>query len=122
VYYHDFSVAHGKYAFYQKLSGVFEVRIYPEEYSRARLRAISQVTPEAEADHPSMIIEGVDILKLREALAGVDNAMIQKRRLDYSRVWYEAILSQEQGKGISFTSMLLLLAHHKLIDDREALV
>ena len=108
--------------FTQKLSGVFEVRIYPEEFSRRRLRAITQVTPEGSHDHPAMIIEGVDVLKLWEALSGMDIAKIRKRRAIYSRVWNEAIISQEQGKGISFTNMLLLLAHHKLIDDREALV
>ncbi|KAI0069618.1 hypothetical protein K474DRAFT_1063693 [Panus rudis PR-1116 ss-1] len=31
-------------------------------------------------------------------------------------------MTHEPGKGISFTNMLLLLAHHKLIVDREALV
>ena len=68
-----------------------------------------------------MIIEGVDMLKLHTALVGLDATKIRKRRIIYSRLWNEAIISQEQGKGISFTNMLFMLAHHKLIDDREAL-
>ena len=39
----------------------------------------------------------------------------------YSRLYHEASISHH-GRGISFTDMLLLLAHHKLIVDREALV
>lgn len=81
-----------------------------------------QVTPEAQMEHPAMIIENIDTLKLRDALVGLDGSKIRKRRAIYSRLWNEAIISQEPGKGISFTNMLLMLAHHKLIDDREALV
>lgn len=60
--------------------------------------------------------------KLNRILGGIDNVKIRKRRTLFSRIYHEAMISQEPGKGISFTNMLLMLAHHKLIDDREALV
>lgn len=66
--------------------------------------------------------EVVDMSKLNRILGGIDNVKIRKRRTLFSRIYHEAMISQEPGKGISFTNMLLMLAHHKLIDDREALV
>lgn len=55
-------------------------------------------------------------------LDGIDFSAIRKRRTTYSKLYHEALLTQESSKGISFTHMLLMLAHHKLIDDREALM
>lgn len=68
------------------------------------------------------VVDGIDTMKLSKVLSGIDSVKIRKRRMLYSRVYHEAMISQEPGKGISFTNMLLMLAHHKLIDDREALV
>ena len=65
---------------------------------------------------------GIDLYKLDRLLSGIDHKAIRKRATIYSRLYHEALISQEPGKGISFTNMLLMLAHHKLIDDREALV
>ena len=64
---------------------------------------------------------GIDVVKLHRILNGPDNAKIRKRKMLYTRMYNEAMIFQEPGKGISFTHMLLILAHHKLIDDREAL-
>ena len=64
---------------------------------------------------------GIDVVKLQRILNGLDNAKVRKRKTLYARMYNEAMISQEPGKGISFTHMLLMLAHHKLIDDREAL-
>ena len=47
--------------------------------------------------------------------------MIRRRRAVYMRIYHEATVMYRQGKGIPFTEMLLLLAHHTLINDREAL-
>lgn len=71
---------------------------------------------------PSRIVEGIDLSRLNKVLAGIDHSTIRKRRTLYSKVYQEGMISQEPGKGISFSNMLLMLAHHKLIDDREALV
>lgn len=73
-------------------------------------------------DNRSVVVDDLDVRKINRALDNMDNAKIRKRRTLYAKVYNEAMISQEPGKGISFTNMLLLLAHHKLIDDREALV
>lgn len=67
-------------------------------------------------------MEGLDLDKLNNVLDGIDYATIRKRRAVYNRLYHEATIAHQQGRGISFTDMLLLLAHHKLIKDSDALV
>jgi hypothetical protein len=71
---------------------------------------------------PSKVAEGIDLHRLAKVLDGIDYAAIRRRRNLYSRLYHEASISHRQGRGISFTDMLLMLAHHKLIVDRDALV
>ena len=68
------------------------------------------------------VVDGIDLHKLGQVLNGIDYSAIRRRRNLYSRLLYEASISHQQGKGISFTDMLLMLAHQKLIVDSEALV
>lgn len=109
----------------QKLSGVFEVRIYPVEYSIKNLMAMAHIHEEdtqgAIGNSAQSQTGGIDVAKLNRILSGLDYSKIRKRKTLYARMYNEAMISQEPGKGISFTHMLLMLAHHKLIDDREAL-
>lgn len=106
----------------QKLSGVFEVRIYPMEMNVKSLVTFATIGLDGDNTFQSAAIDGLDLSKLNRALSTMDNSKIRRRRAVYSRLYHEAMVSQEPGKGISFTNMLLMLAHHKLIDDREALV
>ncbi|KAE9397917.1 hypothetical protein BT96DRAFT_1020456 [Gymnopus androsaceus JB14] len=100
--------------FFGRLSGVFEVRIYPAQYNILNIKAacksdnsISTLTNVQWSTPSANVVEGLDMNKLNKVLGGIDYATIRKRRA---------------GRGISFTDMLLLLAHHKLIRDSEALV
>jgi voltage-dependent calcium channel len=65
--------------------------------------------------------EGMDLAKLNAILDGIDYTKIRKRRAIYCRLYHEASISHGR-RGISFNDMLILLAHHKLIIDGEALV
>jgi voltage-dependent calcium channel len=107
---------------FQKLSGIFEVRIYPVEFSTPNIMAACNDTRDSEHSPSSKVVDGIDTNKLRNVLKGIDYAAVRRRRNMYSRLYHEASISHQQGKGISFTDMLLLLAHHKLIVDREALM
>ncbi|KAF7794178.1 hypothetical protein EIP86_005309 [Pleurotus ostreatoroseus] len=106
--------------FFGELSGVFEVRIYPPEYSVPQILARS--LREEGARSTSIQYENIDRSKLQNILNSIDRAAVKERKNLYNRVYHEAQMSAEPGKGISFTNMLLLLAHHRLIDDKEALV
>ncbi|KAJ3774978.1 hypothetical protein FB446DRAFT_726705 [Lentinula raphanica] len=111
--------------FFRKLSGVFEVRIYPAQYN---IRNIAAAQSTLTNDQPwpmpynTNVVGGLDINKLNNVLDGIDYTAIRKRRAIYNRLYHEATIAHQQGRGILFTDMLLLLAHHKLIKDSEALV
>lgn len=103
--------------FFGKLNGAFEVRIYPSEYNIRKIANTVRTGPDT-----------VDAVKLDAILSTIDYAAIRRRRNVYARLLNEANLaagrqSSKSGGtgGISFTGMLMLLAHHKLIVDREAL-
>lgn len=103
---------------------MFEVKIYPVEFSTPNLKAACSnlwhpTTPSP--DYP-FDLKGLDLRKVANALGRMDPTVIKKRKAIYSRLYHEAIISHRPGVGISFTDMLLLLAHHKLIVDGEALV
>ena len=105
----------------QKLSGIFEVRIYPAEYRISNIVKACKDTPREEA-WPPRVVDGLDLNKLGQILDGIDYAAVRKRKAVYVRLYHEASISHRRGVGISFTDMLMLLAHHKLIVDAEALV
>ncbi|KAK7018498.1 Ion transport protein-domain-containing protein [Favolaschia claudopus] len=107
--------------FFGKLSGVFEARIYPTEFSIPNILAKSKPSGDSQYTTPGRIVDGVDLNKLEKVLKEIDYPAIRKRRAIYTRLYHEASISH-QGRGISFTDMLFLLAHHKLIVDRDALV
>ncbi|CDO68509.1 hypothetical protein BN946_scf184998.g6 [Trametes cinnabarina] len=107
--------------FFGKLSGIFEVRIYPAEFSIHNIMAYAK-DPQGRHSLRDKLVEGYDFNKVEHVLSGLDRAAIKRRKNLYNRLYHEARISHEPGKGISFTNMLLLLAHHKLIVDREALV
>ncbi|KAL1742981.1 Ion transport protein-domain-containing protein [Schizophyllum fasciatum] len=109
--------------FFGKLSGIFEVRIYPQQYSIPNIvkAAKGSMSTDSEYAWSAHTVEGVDVNRLNKILNEIDYTAIRRRRVIYSRLYHEASISHH-GRGISFTGMLLLLAHHKLIVDREALV
>ncbi|KIJ40348.1 hypothetical protein M422DRAFT_256903 [Sphaerobolus stellatus SS14] len=107
--------------FFGKLSGVFEVRIYPAEYQTSRLLEAAAAAEDSDPRSISPLAENLDLYRLQQSLNNLDPVSIRQRRMLYNRLYHEAKLSFERGKGISFTNMLLMLAHNKLITDKEAL-
>ncbi|KAG8763613.1 calcium channel protein [Ceratobasidium sp. 423] len=109
--------------FFSKLRGVFEVRLYPETLSP---QALVEATKMNNPLTYRSTITGEEIpvplnmRRLNSILNGVDYTEVRARRQVYNRLFYEARILEEEP-GISFTNMLLLLAHHKLIDDSKAL-
>ncbi|KAI0247528.1 Ion transport protein-domain-containing protein [Lactifluus subvellereus] len=110
--------------FFRKLGGIFEVRIYPAEFSVQNILASCTDTtdPDYKWTPGTKSTHGVNLGLLNATLSRIDHEAIRGRRKLFSCLYHEAILTHERGKGISFTDMLLLLAHHKFIVDNEALV
>ncbi|KAF9005006.1 Ion transport protein-domain-containing protein [Cyathus striatus] len=110
-------------AFFQRLSGAFEVRIYPADYSIPNiLLECSDGTEKSDIFPVGRKRTGIDFGKLERVLDSIDYSFIRKRRAVYTRLYHEAMIIHQQNKGIGFADMLMLLAHHKLIVDAEALV
>ncbi|MCO5613915.1 hypothetical protein L7F22_068195 [Adiantum nelumboides] len=73
-----------------------------------------------------LIVDGLNVTALTRQLGKFDHEEIKRRKMRFERLYHEACLLKDQkenrGKGgLSFTDMLLLLAHYKLIDDEQAL-
>ncbi|KAI0321538.1 Ion transport protein-domain-containing protein [Amylostereum chailletii] len=110
-------------AFFSKLSGIFEVRIYPKKFHYRQILAECTETEDSHSWNPNAkVAYGLNLQRLNATLNQIDYGAIRRRRNMYSRLHHEVIITHEQGKGISFTNMLMLLAHHKLIVDADALV
>lgn len=111
----------------QRLSGIFEVRVYPSEYHVKNLVAASTIKEASERsllptlDQHGECPKGFSPRKLDTILSRIDFDLIRHRRQTYDHLYWEACVTDDYGKGISFTSMLLLLCHYKLIDDEQAL-
>ena len=99
------------------MSGIFTVKIFPVQ------ETIPALVETASSDNKTGvgIVDGVNLSVLKAKLDEIDFQAVAKRRKLYNRLYHEALAYDEPGKGMSFTNMLLLLAHHKLIDDDNAL-
>ena len=101
---------------------MFEVRIHRAEFKISDIVEICKQPP-SEGDWTPRVVDGLDLNKLEHILNGIDYAEVRKRKAVYIRLYHEASsISHVPGLGISFTDMLTLLAHHKLIVDADALV
>lgn len=63
----------------------------------------------------------IDIGKLNRCLAELPIAEIRRRRSRMNRFYEEVLVSSDPDKGIQFTSLLLILAHYKVINDNKSL-
>jgi hypothetical protein len=113
--------------FFGKLTGIFEVRIYPRAFDvKTLLNSCAETSPSPSTTQQnnwsqSVVVDGVDILKLRQAMLDLDPLLIKRRRGVYNRLYQESLMYLRDYGGIGFTKMLMLLAHHKIINEREAL-
>jgi hypothetical protein len=109
----------------QRLTGVFEVRLYPTEFSVPNIVRACIPDPVENASGKILVATGVkravDVRRVENQLAQIDFDRVRERRQLFSRLYNEARISEEPGRGISFTAMLILLTHYKLIDDEKAL-
>ncbi|KAL7424030.1 calcium channel protein [Cryptotrichosporon argae] len=112
--------------FFSRLSGAFEVRIYPPEHSIGNIIRGSIPDPVANASGQLLVASGVrravDVRHVEAHIRQIDFREVRRRRHLYARLFNEARISEEPGRGISFTAMLMMLAHYKLIDDEKALL
>lgn len=107
-----------------ELSGVFEMRIYPHEDTVHQiLEDIREEPPSSR--HASITVAsascGVNLQKLNRRLSEINIADVRERRRRYNIFYEEVMVSADPDKGISFTTVLMILAHYNIINDSKSL-
>jgi voltage-dependent calcium channel len=101
---------------------MFEVRIYDEYHSVGTILQQCKLGDESDkiAITPLEAEIGMDLTAFRNCIDRLPLAEIKERRRNYNILYEEAMMSATE-RGISFVTMLLMLAHYKFIDDTQAL-
>lgn len=86
------------------------------EECRTSPRESSSLPVSAQKEKPE-----IDINKLNRRLAELPIAEIRRRRLRMNTFYEEVIVSSDPDRGIQFTTLLMILAHHKVINDNKSL-
>ncbi|KAI1647814.1 Ion transport protein-domain-containing protein [Daldinia loculata] len=108
-----------------ELSGIFEMRIYDSEDS------VQQILEDVRNDkthmrHSSIATtsnasSGLNIKRLNERLSKIDVRKVQERRRRFNIFYEEVMVSADPVQGISFTTVLMIMAHYKIISDSKSL-
>jgi hypothetical protein len=94
--------------------GDFSVASLIEDCSKARRESSLPVDGQSETRE-------IDIKKLNARLAELPIREIQRRRNRMNKFYEEVLVSSDHDRGISFTSLLMILAHYKVINDNRSL-
>ncbi|KAK3941855.1 calcium-channel protein cch1 [Diplogelasinospora grovesii] len=110
-----------------ELSGVFEMRIYDTDDSvRTILEDVRGGGDTASIRHASIVSTsqfqtGIDLKKLNARLAQIDVVKVRERRRRFNIFFEEVMVSADPERGISFTTVLMILAHYNIISDSKSL-
>jgi hypothetical protein len=107
-----------------ELSGVFEMRIYKQEDSvRAILEDIQSepTSGRITAMSSASASNSVDLKALNRRLEKIDADKVRKARTRYNLFFEEVMVSADIDRGISFTTVLMILAHYNVISDNKSL-
>jgi hypothetical protein len=80
----------------------------PREFPRSSLRS-------------GRVVEGVDLDMLNERISTIPVAEIRQRRARMNIFHQEILVSADPDRGISFNSLLMILAHYNVINDTKSL-
>lgn len=99
-----------------ELGGVFEIRIYDEPHRVQTILKECRIDP---ATDPRGY--GVDLKALNQRISSIPIWKVRRQREVYSRFVEECLVAADKDQGISFTTVLLTMAHYKLIVDNKSL-
>ncbi|KAB5580798.1 Ion transport protein-domain-containing protein [Coniochaeta sp. 2T2.1] len=105
-----------------ELSGVFEMRIYDQQDSVPRILEDIRGDDAMSIRHQSIVSvnqlqTGLDLKKLNARLNQIDRAKVQKRRHRFALFYEEIMCQADPERGVSFTNVLMTLAHYNIIDE-----
>jgi hypothetical protein len=95
------------------------MRVYDDEFKFKKLLEDSR--PDS-TSVPARVVDGaLDLDKLASRLAQIPVNEIARRRRRLNAFYEEATVSADKNRGMSFTMVLLLLAHYKVINENKCL-
>jgi voltage-dependent calcium channel len=101
------------------------MRIYDGEFTVGRILEDCRVDKASMArrntDPMPGVVAGVDLAALRRKLAQIPVHEIRRRRKKFNVFFEEVLVSADPDRGISFTSVLMILAHYNVISDNKSL-
>lgn len=97
------------------------MRVYDSEYTVGSILEDCKVKSHESAITNTGTGYGVDLYKLAYRLRNLPVQEIRKRRERLNVFYEEVLVSADPERGISFTSCLMILAHHKIITDSKSL-
>ncbi|KAF4123347.1 voltage-dependent calcium channel [Geosmithia morbida] len=112
-----------------ELSGVFQMRIYDGEDSVHSIMDDSRPGEDeaaaARANGHNSIVDvknnRIDVNKLNQRLDQLDVVKIREKRRRFKIFYEEVLVSADPDRGITFTSVLMILAHYNIIKDSKSL-
>lgn len=108
-----------------ELSGVFEMRIYSHEDSVRRILEDVQAEPTGAGRIASVVgmssTTGINLQALNARLAKINPHEVRRNRARYNLFYEEVMVSADVDRGISFTTVLMVLAHYNIINDSKSL-
>lgn len=109
-----------------ELSGVFQMRVYdPDDSVRSILEDVQNDPMTARhmsiATSTQTTHRDVDLDKLNRRLARLDVVKIREKRRRFNVFYEEVMVSADPDRGISFTTVLMILAHYNIISDSKSL-
>ena len=100
------------------------MRIYDGDHTILSILEDCRMDPTS-ARHPSpnpaKFVDGVDLDKLRHRVAQIPVDQVRRRRRKLNIFCEEVMVSADPDRGISFTSVLMILAHYNVITDTKSL-
>jgi voltage-dependent calcium channel len=107
-----------------ELSGVFEMRIYKQENSIRRILEDIQSEPTGRritSMSSASGASGVDLQALNQRLSKINPEEVRKAKDRHNLFFEEVMVSADVDRGISFTTVLMTLAHYNVISDNKSL-
>lgn len=114
--------------FLGELSGVFEMRVYDGDFTVRAFMEDCQVDDQLYRT-TSMALDGassyepkkLDLAKLNAKLNEIPVDEIRRRRVRMNTFYEEVLVSADPDRGIAFGTLLMILAHYKVINDNRSL-
>jgi hypothetical protein len=100
------------------------MRIYDGDFTVGRLMEQCRIEPRRTSNLPVPGREAtreIDIAMLNRCLSELPIAEIRRRRRRMNTFYEEVLVSSDPDRGIQFSSLLMILAHHKVINDNKSL-